>query len=331
MGTAELLPRFNVFRSNDVGESETVLSRTLCPHILGVRSGDKVRTVQNIAKLERSELVYVRYGVPVQVLEASIEDFYLLIMPQDGNGVIRVGERRVPSVPGWAALVPAGRPFFIDTDREASSLVWRIGRQALEDCARLVTGHDIDSVIHFAPELRLDTGAASAIGRAMHFVTSELDRDEGLFQSRHALERFEQSLMLALIGLQPSNIHEEREGQRGRLAPRCVRRVEEYIHAHASDAIQLVDLIKVSGVCGRTLFRSFRRFRDMSPMEYVRRTRMRRVRQGLLQSGGGESVTSILTRWGITQYGRFAADYRRCFGELPSATLRGARSDEQMD
>src|ERR1700751_1255554 len=104
-------------------------------------------------------------------------------MPQDGNGVMRIGGTQVPNIPGRAAIVPAGRHFFIDSDREASSLVWRIGPRALQGRARRVTGHDFDSVIHFAPEVRLDAGATSAIGRAMQFGPSELDRDESLFQS----------------------------------------------------------------------------------------------------------------------------------------------------
>ncbi|MFD2500918.1 hypothetical protein ACFSTI_21320 [Rhizorhabdus histidinilytica] len=33
-------------------------------------------------------------------------------------------------------------------------------------------------------------------------------------------------------------------------------------------------------------------------------------------------MTEIACRWGFYQFGRFAAQYRRLFGELPSETLR---------
>ena len=39
-----------------------------------------------------------------------------------------------------------------------------------------------------------------------------------------------------------------------------------------------------------------------------------------------ESVADILTRHGIWEFGRFAARYRRHFGELPSQTLRRTRA-----
>ena len=37
------------------------------------------------------------------------------------------------------------------------------------------------------------------------------------------------------------------------------------------------------------------------------------------------TVADVLTRHGIWEFGRFAARYRRQFGELPSETLRRAR------
>jgi len=50
------------------------------------------------------------------------------------------------------------------------------------------------------------------------------------------------------------------------------------------------------------------------------------VRRELREATGDDSkVTDVLTRHGIWEFGRFAARYRRQFGELPSDTLRRAR------
>jgi AraC family ethanolamine operon transcriptional activator len=47
------------------------------------------------------------------------------------------------------------------------------------------------------------------------------------------------------------------------------------------------------------------------------------VRRDLRSATGDATVSGILVRHGIWDHGRFAARYRRHFGEAPSATLTG--------
>ena len=61
----------------------------------------------------------------------------------------------------------------------------------------------------------------------------------------------------------------------------------------------------------------------MGPAEYVRRRRMqlvhRALRRGNLDIAG---IAGIARQSGFRSLGRFAAEYRALYGELPSATLR---------
>ena len=54
--------------------------------------------------------------------------------------------------------------------------------------------------------------------------------------------------------------------------------------------------------------------------------RLERARAELLAGGDGVSVTTVAMAWGFTHLGKFSNDYRARFGELPSQTLRHARS-----
>jgi AraC family ethanolamine operon transcriptional activator len=67
----------------------------------------------------------------------------------------------------------------------------------------------------------------------------------------------------------------------------------------------------------------------MSPTEYLRRRRMQLAHR-TLRNGGSDAATisAVARRYGFWSLGRFAADYRALFGELPSATLRRASGQE---
>jgi transcriptional regulator GlxA family with amidase domain len=105
-------------------------------------------------------------------------------------------------------------------------------------------------------------------------------------------------------------------------APFFVRRVERFIEEHARDAIALADLTGVAGVGTRALQTGFRRFRNTTPMAYLRSIRLELTRVELAKAGRlGASVAAVAHASGFAHLGRFARDYQACFGELPSETL----------
>lgn len=81
------------------------------------------------------------------------------------------------------------------------------------------------------------------------------------------------------------------------------------------------------GVTDRTLLRAFRETYGVPPKQYLMCRALHGVRR-VLRAGApqDQTVADVLTRHGIWEFGRFAARYRRQFGELPSETLRRARA-----
>src|SRR5205085_5130240 len=99
-----------------------------------------------------------------------------------------------------------------------------------------------------------------------------------------------------------------------------------WLRCHLSEPIQLDTLAQVSCVRPRTLETHFKMFLGTTPLGWVRRMRLARARQELLRASPQATVTSIALSSGFSELGRFSAQYRRTFGELPSTTIRGARS-----
>lgn len=104
---------------------------------------------------------------------------------------------------------------------------------------------------------------------------------------------------------------------------RAVRRIEEYLDADPSGSLTVATLCGLAGVSERTLEYAFREHLGMTPVRFLKLRRLDRIRRELLDPAGGPAgVAGIAGRAGIYDLGRFAGDYRRLFGELPSETLR---------
>ena len=112
----------------------------------------------------------------------------------------------------------------------------------------------------------------------------------------------------------------------GRPVPRDIKKAIEHMRAARDPKITMAELVKVCGVCERTLHKHFRTFVGASPLAYWRRLRLARVHEHLLNATSGESIGSVALKYGFEHFGRFSTQYRRSFGETPSYTLRRSRA-----
>jgi AraC-like DNA-binding protein len=99
----------------------------------------------------------------------------------------------------------------------------------------------------------------------------------------------------------------------------------DWLRSHLAEPVDLERLALIAGVRPRTLETHFRMFLNTTPLGWVRRMRLWRARRELQRARADASVTDVAIASGFTQLGRFAAQYRALFGELPSSTLRRAR------
>ena len=114
--------------------------------------------------------------------------------------------------------------------------------------------------------------------------------------------------------------HEPRTANRS-----VVERIEAFIEANWSRPIDLAELATVANVSVRTVFREFTRAGRGSPAQFAKRVRLQRAAELLRSPGANATVTGVALRCGFQNIGRFAADYFRLHGELPSETLHRAQ------
>ncbi|MEJ2865629.1 AraC family transcriptional regulator [Actinomycetospora flava] len=110
----------------------------------------------------------------------------------------------------------------------------------------------------------------------------------------------------------------------GNAEPATVRRAVEFMDAHAHEDIGLTEIADAARIGARSLQLAFRRHRDSTPLEYLRRVRLESAHRDLLAGDPtrGDRVETIAARWGFGHPGRFSVIYREHYGRSPSATLR---------
>jgi AraC family ethanolamine operon transcriptional activator len=82
-------------------------------------------------------------------------------------------------------------------------------------------------------------------------------------------------------------------------------------------------LCRVAAVSERTLEYAFKEVMGLTPVTYLIRLRLHRVRRALLASTqGSTTVSTEALNWGFWHFGEFSRAYKDCFDELPSDTLR---------
>jgi len=105
---------------------------------------------------------------------------------------------------------------------------------------------------------------------------------------------------------------------------RYLRKALDYLHAHRCDPVSVGGLATSIGTSRRTLELSFREILQISPADFIKRSRLEGCRRELLacRREGSSSVSATANQWGFWHLSQFAADYQQRFGELPSETLR---------
>ena len=100
-------------------------------------------------------------------------------------------------------------------------------------------------------------------------------------------------------------------------------RLDQLLQTYPHDISPIPGICAALGISAKTLQACCQQHVGVGPNRYFHLRGMRRVHQALVGAHPGrDSVSAIAMCHGFNRTGRFAAAYRRQFGELPSATLR---------
>lgn len=318
----DFLDAHTILRTRDLDEARSRVAEVFSPHALQiVQQSQQLDAKMCHLALGQVSISRLRYGATVEIDIGRTKDFVLVMMPLAGSAEVSCGNATIRSTTAQASVISPTLPLRMRSQYDADQIMVRIDRKLLErQCAQRL-GHDLKRPIEF--ELGMDMSGQGGQGwqRLVRYLLPELAQENSIFTSPLMRAHIEQLVATTLLFAQPHCYRDELKHMERSVAPAFVRQVERYIAEHADQPLTVADLAASAGVSTSTLFSGFREFRNTSPMAYLRWVRLERVRAEL-QSNADITVTEAAVRWGFSHFGRFASEYKRRYGELPSATLR---------
>lgn len=326
--TLSLLDRYEILRTPSVEEAQRVIGGVFSPHKLEVLDGPTTGPVRMLhAAVASVSLGIIEYGRAVKVA-TTFGYWHGLVLPLRGESHFRCGNEHFIARPGLAAMVSASQPVEMTMSADLLQFVVKFDQVAVERALVRALGTPLSQPVAFSLQMPTDDGGGRSIFRIAQLMVSELVDAQSVLGSALVSQQLEQLLISALIAGQPHNFSDRLSERDLPVAPRFVRRAETHILNHPDEDLTIEALCAVAAVSERTLFAGFKRYRGVTPMQFLRTVRLERVRLDLLRARPGETVTDIASRWGFYQFGRFAGIYRQRFGESPSTTLRQADAEE---
>ncbi|SOJ56815.1 HTH-type transcriptional activator RhaS [Mycobacterium simulans] len=309
----------------DLGEAEVKLSAAFSKSRIGTRSGD----APTWTRCWRSHVGSV-----------TIDDAYLTYdmsydsEPSDKMLLCRVRTGLIDAqYPDWEAgtfgtgdvgafSVADGVPFGGHVDRAHYNIVM-LDRNLLGKVAALAPGSNLQSV-RLTGSAPVSRAANKHMVDAIDYVCHCVAANPEAMEQPLIAEAVERYLAASVLATFPNNAPLEATAEdRHDGTPAVVRRAIEFIEEHAQAAMSVADIAAAVYVTPRALQYAFRRHRDCTPMEYVRKVRLQYAHRDLARSDAlTTTVADVARRWGFGHLGRFAAYYRQAYGESPHDTLR---------
>jgi AraC-like DNA-binding protein len=325
-GTAPLLDQHRIFHSRGVEEAQAYLEQKEFRLEINPRRVGKLDMRINGVYLPGMWFGYFQYGLPVATRAVGRDDYWVQLPVCGQIEVIGSSSSVICDTRCAAVLSPTHTDFYlVRSGSGCGRLCLSLTRASLVGQLAALLGELPTAPLEFAPTIDLATGYGRSLARYVLMAVADLEQADSVLWSKTTMSTFEQFIITALLLSHPHNYSNALRRLEKPIAPRDVRRAVDYIETHLDQAVTVADLVKATGVAGRTLFMHFKNFKGVSPMRYLRNTRLRQVRQALLRADPDESVTEIAVTLGFTHMGRFSLAYRKYFGESPSQTLKRHR------
>ncbi|AOE84099.1 AraC family transcriptional regulator [Pseudomonas sp. TCU-HL1] len=302
------------------------MSNICGPHQLKAAKPERIQFHHsgNVLPSMSTTLGYVEYGtdVTIGVGDEMNLNCYSLSLPLSGEQELAKSGRLLRSDRDWGVIVSPHEHQELTIGGDCHKLQVAIPRAAMQQTLEDLLQRSVDAPLSFQAEMDAVEGAAASWWRMARHLIDELERSRDLYGQLFFTRDLESALIKGLILAQPNNYSDELRERLEIKLPHYLLRARSFIQVHAREDICLEDIERAAGVSRFKLFEGFRKYFGQSPMAFLKKHRLTAVRQDILEDRSQRNISAIALAWGFNHLGRFSSEYRKLFGETPSATIQ---------
>jgi AraC-like DNA-binding protein len=319
------LASFPIASTSDIEIAESVLSRELADlRITRVADRREFHLDMNGVHLGRTMIGYNRFVTDTVVDPGLVGDAVVVAIGVGPASVFEIDGEPVDCTKRLVVISPSKR-VLIHRPAASELFVLRAHFDAIDEGYREAFGQGPGKPLVFDPSPDIETGVGAQVHRLVRSLIENIQQDGAVLENPLLRVGFDDLLLNAILSL-PNNCSNDLKGVRQRpVAPWLVRRAEEYLDAHATEAITISDVVVQCGCSRKALFNAFRKYRGYTPMQFLAESRLKAAHGALQSPSPSDNVTSIAYACGFSHLGRFSEAYLKRFGESPSETLRRSR------
>lgn len=310
-------------RTEDPREAEQLIAETYLPNRVEPLGTEPLDLRLNSLRLETATVGLMSFGTQTRIRTTDAAQFHVNL-PVHGGVVSRVGRsEEVVAVPGQATVFMPDHPADMLWGADAVQLCLMIPAPTLVEELEQLLGRSVSGSLVFDAGMDLTTPTARGWRASLEVLRTELTEGPGLVSRMRVARQMERLVVDGLLLGQPHNYSEALDRERVRPLSGPVARARQLLEEQAEEPWSTSSLAARVHLSVRSLQEGFARELDTPPMRYLQQVRLRRARDRLREASPAETtVAAVASSLGWSHMGRFAATYRRTFGESPSETLR---------
>lgn len=266
----------------------------------------------------------IEYGTDVTVgVEDSVRlNSYSISLPVSGEQELTKSAERYLSNNQHGLIVSPDENQELIIAGNCRKLLVAINRQSMRACLEELLQARTEEPLRFEPLMDASQGAGASWWRSARHLLAEMNHCQPLYGHASYARDMESAFIKGLILSQPNNYTQLLMRAQETKIPHYLLRARAMIEERAGEDLHLEDIEAVAGVSRVKLFEGFKRYYDTTPMACLKRYRLEAVRRAIMSEPCARRISVIAMNWGFTHLGRFSSEYKKLFGETPSATAQ---------
>lgn len=328
---SEPLSQYALMRSTSVRDTEIAGAKLLSSHCLRLIDMSGFDAHINGMAIGGVRLYYMSYGAALAVAAPPMHGFVAICIPLAGAFELKQGHTSFEAEAGrGAAVVASGEPFLMEWSRDLSMFCLRFDMRLLSDFATSA-GLRPGRSITFKKDVTCPKILQSLLGSARLAELAAARVQPGRHLPAQLAARIREHMLLTLFFSQPNTLSATLTADHRPVRRAALMKAIDFVESHPPVATPK-EVARHAGMSLRALEVQFKDELNTTPSAYILRTRLRHVHEELhtAEAELDVSVTDVARRWGFSNFGRFAQQYRAVYAERPSDTLKGALARRSM-